>query len=86
MIPGDISDFNLYPGTGCMLLVCFLSCVVSGGGPDILLNQRFREARAYVSYLSSVMVHSLCFHYRHLGPEGVNSTLGRVNTRRRKII
>ena len=31
-IPDGIRDFNLYPRTGCVL-----SCVVSDGGPDILL-------------------------------------------------
>ena len=35
-IPGGITDFNLYPRTGCMSFV--LSSVVSGGGFDILLT------------------------------------------------
>ena len=43
-IPSSVSNFNLYPGTGCVTFVYVLSCVVSGGGPDIVLST-LREAR-----------------------------------------
>ena len=39
--PGGVRNFNVYPGTECVL--CVLSCVVSRGGPDILLTTDFRE-------------------------------------------
>ena len=37
-IPGGIRNFNFYTGTGSVSFVCVLSCVVSGGGPDVLLT------------------------------------------------
>ena len=37
-IPGGIRNFNSYPGIGCVSFVCFLSCAVSGGGPDTVLT------------------------------------------------
>ena len=48
-IRGEIRNFNLNPGTGWASFVCVLYCVVSGGGPDVLLATDFREARSYVS-------------------------------------
>ena len=51
-IPGGVRNFNSYPGTGYVL--CVLSCVVSGGGPDIVLT-----THSELVYLSSVMVYSL---------------------------
>ena len=47
-IPGGVRNFNLYPGTRCVFLVCVLFCVVSGGGPDILLTTDFRDDGPYV--------------------------------------
>ena len=37
-IPGGVRNFNFCPGIGCVSFVCVLSCVVSGGGPDIVLT------------------------------------------------
>ena len=42
-IPGGDRDLNLYP------FICILSCVASGGGPDILLSTDFRKACPGVS-------------------------------------
>ena len=59
--PGSISsgvgNFNFYHGTECVPFVCVLSCVVSGGGSDIL--QTTHSRRSALVYLSSVLVHSL---------------------------
>ena len=40
-IPCRARNFNFYPGTGCVSFICVLSCVVSGGGPDIVHNCAF---------------------------------------------
>ena len=40
-----------------LCVLCVLSCVVSGGGPDIVLTTR--SARPALVYLSSVLVHNL---------------------------
>ena len=37
-IPGGVRNFNFCPGIGCVFFVCFLSCVSSDGGPDIVLT------------------------------------------------
>ena len=37
-IPGGVRDFIFFPGIGSVSFVCVLSCVVSGGGLDILLT------------------------------------------------
>ena len=37
-IPGGVRNFNFYSGPGCVSFVSVLSCVVSGGGPDIVLT------------------------------------------------
>ena len=58
-ISGGVLNFNFYPGTECVSHVC----VVYGSGPDFLLTTDFRKIRPCVS---NVMVHSLCFPYRHL--------------------
>ena len=63
-IPGRVRDFNLYPGTGCVYFLFVLSCVVSSGGPVILLATG--RGRLALVYLSSVQVHSLYSAYRHL--------------------
>ena len=71
-------DYNFCPGTGCVSFVCVLSCVVSGGGPDILLTTDFRET--VLVCLSSVLVKSLCSSYRHLTHEHLGcKTPGSVN-------
>ena len=49
-IPGGVRNFNFCPGIGCVSFVCILSCVVFGGGPDIVLP---------LLYLSSVLVQRL---------------------------
>ena len=58
--PGSIScgvrNVHFYPGNGCVSFVCVLSCVVSGGGPDIVLTTS--SARPTFVYLSSVLDHS----------------------------
>ena len=56
-ISGGVRNFSFYPGTGCVLFVCILFCVVSGGGPDIVLITH--PGRPALVYLSSVLVHSL---------------------------
>ena len=54
---GGVGNLNFYLGTGCLSFACVLSCVVSGGGSDIVL---ITHAAALV-LLSSVLVHSLLF-------------------------
>ena len=54
-IPGGVRNFNSYPGIGCVSFVCVLSCVVFGGGPDIVLTTH--SGRPALVYLSSVLVH-----------------------------
>ena len=44
--------------------MCVLSCVLSGGRPDILLARG--SGRPALVYLSSVLVHILLLPYRHL--------------------
>ena len=63
-IPGGVRDFIIYPGTGCMPLVCVLSYTVSFGGPDILVIRD--SERPDLVYLSSVLVHGIALIYRHL--------------------
>ena len=53
-IPGGVRNFNLCPGIGCVSFVCVLSCVVIGGGPDIVLTTH--SGRPALVYLSSVLV------------------------------
>ena len=49
--------------------VCALSCVVSGGGPDVVLTTH--SGMPALEYLSSVLVHSLWPPYRHLTEENL---------------
>ena len=58
-IPGGVRYFNFYPGNGCVYFIRVPSCVVFGGGPDILLISD--SGRPAFMYLSSVVVHSLWF-------------------------
>ena len=58
-IPGGVRNFNFCPGIGCVSFACVLSCVVFGGGPDIVLTTY--SGRPALMYLSSV-----CSPYRHL--------------------
>ena len=48
----------------CVSFVYVLSCVVCDSGPDIQLTTD--SGRPALVYLSSVLVYSLCFPYRHL--------------------
>ena len=54
-IPGGVTNFNFYPGTGCVF--CVLSCVVSGGGPNTVLTTH--SGRTALVYLSSVLIYSM---------------------------
>ena len=54
-IPGWVRNFNLSWDWVCVL--CVLSCVVFGGGPDLVLTTH--SGRPALVYLSSVLVHSL---------------------------
>ena len=65
-IPGGVRNFNLYPGTGCVSFFFVLSCVASGGGPDVLTTYSERSA---LVYLSSGLVYNLLLPYRHLTHE-----------------
>ena len=56
-IPGGVRNFNFCPGIGCVSFVCVLSCVVFGGGPDIVLTTH--SGRPALVYLSSVLVQRL---------------------------
>ena len=56
-IPDKVRNFNFCPGIGCVSSVCVLSCVVSGGHPDIVLTTH--SARPALVYLSSVLVQRL---------------------------
>ena len=82
-ILGWITNFNFYPGTGCVSFVCFLSSVVSSGGPDIWPQISGRPA---LVYLSNVQVQSLCSPY--LGWKsrggGVSPTAGEGKERKKK--
>ena len=48
----------------CVAFFCVLSCVVFGGGPDIVLTTH--SWRAALVYLSSVLVRRQLLPYRHL--------------------
>ena len=51
-IPGGIKNFNFCPGIGCVSFVCVLSCVVSDGGPNIVLTTHSgKPALVYFSAL-----------------------------------
>ena len=73
-----------------MSFVCVLSCVISGGGPDIVLTTH--SGRLALVYLSSVLVHVCCSPNRHLthghlgckSRGGVSPTLGKGNNSERK--
>ena len=41
-IPGEVTNFDFFSGTGCVSFVCLLTCVISGSGLDILLTRDFR--------------------------------------------
>ena len=56
-IPGGVKNFNFCPGIGCVSFVCVLSCVVCGGGPDIVLTSH--SGRPALMYLSSVLAQRL---------------------------
>ena len=60
-IPGWIRD---YPGTESVSFVFVLSCALPGGGPDILLTTDL--GKPALVHPCSVLVHSLCYLYRHL--------------------
>ena len=55
-IPSGVRNFNFRPGIGCVSFV-FMSCVVFGGGPDIVLTTH--SGRLALVYLSSVLVQRL---------------------------
>ena len=55
--PGGARNFNFYPAIGCSSFVCVLSCVVFGGGPDIVPTTH--SGRSALLYLSSVLVKRL---------------------------
>ena len=57
-----VRSSNFYCGTSCVFFV-FLSCVVSGGCPDILRTHI--SGRPVLVYVYSVLVQSLCSPYRH---------------------
>ena len=61
-IPGGVRTFNFCPAIRCV--PCVLSCVVSGGGPDIVLATH--SGRPALMYLSSVRVQRLLHPYRRL--------------------
>ena len=67
-------NFNPYPGTGCVCVLCVLSCVVSGGSPDILLTTDSEwpelELLSSVAYLSIVW---LPYKYLTHAPLGCKS-------------
>ena len=66
-----------------MFVLCVLSCVVSGGGPDIVLTTH--SGRPAFVYLSSVLFHSLLlllqasdpWAFGLYVPGGVSLTLGK---------
>ena len=58
----------LYPGIECVSFACVLSCVVSGGGPAIVLTTDL--GKPALVYLSSILVHKIrlsywCLIHRH---------------------
>ena len=56
-IPGEVRNFNFCPGIGSVSFVCVLSCVIFGGGPDIVLTTH--SGRSALVYLSTVLVQRL---------------------------
>ena len=54
-------NFNFYPRTGCMSFVCVLSCLVA-----LTFSWPQISGRPVLVYLSSYLVQSLYFTYRHL--------------------
>ena len=69
--PGSIlcgvRNVKFYPsmhGTERVSFDCVLPCVVSGGGPNIVLTTH--SGRPAFLYMPSVLVHSLLLPYRHL--------------------
>ena len=82
-LPSNPAAWVRFPaGSGILIFVlclgvrplCFLSCVVFGGGPDIVLTTH--SGRPALVYLSSVLVQRLLLSYRHLTRRGVSSRLG----------
>ena len=58
-----LKDVNLYPEVGCVSFICVLYCVVSVGGPHILLTT---DSGGPPLCIFSVLVQRLCSSYRHL--------------------
>ena len=54
LIPGEVRNFNFCPGNWCVSFVSVLSCVVSGGGPEIVLTTH--SWRPALELVSSVLV------------------------------
>ena len=85
-IPGGARNFNFYPGIGYVSFICVLSCVVSGGGPDIVLTTH--SGRPAHVYMSSVLVQRLLLPLQASDPTGiwvVSSRLGEGKyTKKRK--
>ena len=65
-IPGGVRNFNLCPGIVCVSFVCVLSCIVFGGGPDIVLTTH--SGRPAHVYLSSVLVQKLLLPLQESDP------------------
>ena len=58
-ITGGVRNFNFCSGIGCVSFVCVLSCVVFGGGRDVVLTTH--SGRPALVYVSSVLVQRLVF-------------------------
>ena len=63
-IPGGVRNFYFYLRTRCVL--CVLSFVVSGGGPDIVLATY--SGRLALVYLPIILVHSVLLLVQASGP------------------
>ena len=64
-IPGGVRNFNFRPWDWVCVL-CVLSFVVSGGGPDIVLTTH--SGRPALVYLSSVLIQRLLLPLQASGP------------------
>ena len=65
-IPGEVRNFNFCPGIGCVSFVCVQSCVVFGGGPEIVLTTN--SGRPALVYLCSGLVQRLLLPLRTPDP------------------
>ena len=65
-IPDEARNFKIYSRIGCNVF-CVLSCIVSGGGPNIVMTTH--SGRSTPMYLSNVLVNNLLFPLQASDPQ-----------------